>query len=245
MSRGKKVVRPIALALAALVVAGGLLLRFYKPSAEGFPIRGVDVSHHQGEIDWPQVAAAGVRFAYIKASEGGDFRDRRFQENWARAKAAGVPRGAYHFFTFCRPGAEQAANFIAAVPADPDALPPAIDFEFVGNCSKRPPAEEVRAELRAFSEAVRARYGKDPLLYVTRTAYARYLWGAADGHRIWLRDVYWKPGSFDGRPWTLWQFDDDARLPGIKGPVDLDAFAGGEAEFAAFRASAAAAPAAK
>jgi lysozyme len=51
---------------------------------------GVDVSGHQGDIDWPSLAAGGVGFAYIKATEGGDFRDTYFQENSSSAKAAGM-----------------------------------------------------------------------------------------------------------------------------------------------------------
>src|SRR5690349_14781030 len=82
-------------------------------------------------IDWHRVAAAGYSFAYIKATEGGDHRDSLFQNNWRDAQAAGLRRGAYHFFTLCRPGADQAAAFIAAVPLDGE-LPPSVDLEFGG-----------------------------------------------------------------------------------------------------------------
>src|SRR6478672_1526789 len=61
-----------------------------------------------------------------------------FARNLAGAQAAGLVVGAYHFFTFCRPGAEQAANFLKAVPRDRPMLPPAVDVEFVGNCEARP-----------------------------------------------------------------------------------------------------------
>jgi lysozyme len=87
---------------------------------------GVDVSNHQGDIDWPTLASSNVAFAYIKATEGGDFRDKRFQLNWEGAKRAGLARGAYRFFTQCRSGAEQAKAFIAAVPRDEGALPPSL-----------------------------------------------------------------------------------------------------------------------
>ncbi|MGD9657375.1 MAG: GH25 family lysozyme, partial [Methylocystis sp.] len=70
-------------------------------SAE-FAVHGIDVSKNQGNIDWEQVRDAGVSFAIIKATEGGDRTDSKFAYNWAAAKAAGVPRGAYHFVYWCR-----------------------------------------------------------------------------------------------------------------------------------------------
>src|SRR6185295_7868151 len=110
---------------AALLILGPPLVRFYAPywhPSDGlYPRQGIDVSHYQGRIDWAALPAQGVDFAYIKASEGGDLRDDAFQANWAGARRAGIARGAYHYFTLCRPGAAQAANFIAAAPADPDA----------------------------------------------------------------------------------------------------------------------------
>src|SRR6476660_2447595 len=98
--------------LLAALVAGVLLASLaalwflwypqHRPSLRAGESIGIDVSHHQGEIDWPRVASDGVRFAYIKASEGGTVPDHRFRENWVEAKKAGLRRGAYHFFTLCR-----------------------------------------------------------------------------------------------------------------------------------------------
>src|SRR3546814_10025509 len=62
---------------------------------------GIDVSHHQGAIDWERVAADGVEFAYLKATEGGGFSDPRFVSNARGAKAAGIKVGAYHYYTPC------------------------------------------------------------------------------------------------------------------------------------------------
>jgi lysozyme len=123
----KPILRPLLAALAGLafLIASLYLLytrgfvRFNYPSAARFPIRGIDVSHHQGAIDWTAVKAARVEFAFIKASEGGDFRDREFARNWEAARKAGVVRGAYHFFTFCTPGLAQADNFVATIGGSP------------------------------------------------------------------------------------------------------------------------------
>src|ERR1700754_3700231 len=106
----------LIVAFAAFAYGFGML-RFNNPSLTRYPIQGIDVSHHQGAIDWKTVAVQpNVRFVIMKATEGGDHRDSLFAENWQRAGEAGLVRGAYHFFTFCRPGRDQAQNVLATVP---------------------------------------------------------------------------------------------------------------------------------
>ena len=119
-----------ALALAALLTGcgGGAgpidVVRLNYPRPHDYPVHGIDVSKFQGDIDWNRVADSGVKFAWIKASEGGDHADERFQANWEGAKAAGVPHGAYHFVYWCRPPMEEMAFFEQNAPVEADALPP-------------------------------------------------------------------------------------------------------------------------
>jgi lysozyme len=189
----------------------------FEPARAETPLRGVDVSHHQGRIDWRRVAADDIAFAYLKASEGGDHRDRRFQENWRGARAAGLKVGAYHYFTFCRRGAEQAANFLAAAPHAPDALPPAVDLEFGGNCGRELSHAQLRRELDAFLAPVEARAGRPAVLYVTPEFSARY--GAALPERpMWRRSIVMRPPG----PWAIWQYHNRGRVDGVQGPVDLN-----------------------
>src|SRR5207302_8396959 len=109
-----------------------------------FPVRGVDVSHHQGFVGWFEASLHDVKFAYIKATEGTDYRDPQFLYNWSQCPYDGIARGAYHFFNFCAPGKAQARNFLQVVPADPKALPPALDLEFSGNCRRTPSRAEIK-----------------------------------------------------------------------------------------------------
>ncbi|RYH05608.1 MAG: hypothetical protein EON57_07475, partial [Alphaproteobacteria bacterium] len=98
----------IPLAMAAVLVAGCTsatldtrelgLSGMAVEKAHQYPIHGIDVSKYQGDIDWDTARKGGVSFAYLKATEGGDRVDQRFAENWRAARAAGMPRGAYHFF---------------------------------------------------------------------------------------------------------------------------------------------------
>ena len=115
-------------------------INFGNRSPRHLPVHGVDISRWQGDIDWIKLRSQGANFVYIKATDGGDHLDPMFRTNWQRAKAAGMKRGAYHFFYWCRTAGEQADWFIRNVPRDPDALPPVIDVEWNGesSCKRRP-----------------------------------------------------------------------------------------------------------
>jgi len=217
------------LALASLGLAGvAYLTGFWKPTLRAalfYPVRGVDVSNHQGEVHWPAVASDKIVFAYLKATEGGDFKDQRFAENWKKAAAAGVLRGAYHFFTFKTPGKTQAENFMATVPRDASALPPAVDLEFSGNTKSRPGVAEFRRELSDFLSRLRSRYGREPVIYTSAEFYNPYLKGYPL-KRLWIRDTFVAPRLPGASPWLFWQFTDKGRVRGIRGNVDLDVFSG-------------------
>ena len=207
------------LALLVAVAGAWLYAPRWHPSDRAFPAQGIDVSHHQGVIDWSELPSQEVDFAYIKASEGGDHRDRAFAVNWAGARRAGIARGAYHFFTLCRSGADQAANFIAAVPAEADALPPAVDLEHLGNCSASLSREAFHRELGDFLRLVEGHYGKPALLYLTREFDETYGVSARVRRPLWLRSLVVEP-RFGARPWRLWQVSNFRRLRGIEGRVD-------------------------
>src|SRR5665213_1732581 len=86
--------------------------------AFAMPIQGIDVSKYDGDIDWTAVKKAGISFAYIKTTEGGDYSDPMFGQNWKASEAAGVMRGAYHFMYWCRNADEQALFFMVNIPND-------------------------------------------------------------------------------------------------------------------------------
>jgi lysozyme len=190
-----------------------------KPSGAEYPIRGIDVSRHQGKVDWNAVAASGIRFVYLKATEGGDFRDASFAENLAGARAVGLQCGAYHFFSLKTPGLAQARNFIATVPRGACTLPCAIDLEYTGNSAERPPVGDFQKQLTDFVDAIRTNYGREPVFYVDEDLARDYLGGYAM-HDRWVRAVVFRPGS----DWMFWQYSELGRVPGIHGFVDLDVF---------------------
>lgn len=225
-----------AAVLAFLIGVGWALISsrtilFAQPSLERFPVRGIDVSHHQGEIDWSALAGSDLAFSFIKATEGEDHRDPRFGENWQGAGAAGLARGAYHYFTFCTPGRPQAEHFLRVLPSGDAELPPVVDIEFAGNCKDAPSYGEIRAQLSSFLEAVEAAAGRKAILYVTGKAYRRIVSGSFEGNPIWIRNTFWEPSLADDSPWTFWQYTDRGQVPGVSSTVDLNVFNGTSAEF--------------
>ena len=188
-------------------------------SERRYPYRGIDVSHHQGRIAWVKLPRQGVDFAYIKATEGADHVDRRFSINWREAHAAGIRRGAYHFFTLCRSGRDQAAHFLRHVPAERAALPPAVDLEFPGNCRGRPSRAKFQRELSAFLRIVEVRYGKHAILYLTRKFDRHYRVSTTFSRHLWLRSLGAEP-RFGARRWTIWQSSSSRSLKGVLGHVD-------------------------
>jgi lysozyme len=193
----------------------------YRPHLQPGEHYGIDVSNHQGRIDWADVASDNISSAYIKATEGDDFVDKSFSENWSGAASAGVARGAYHFFTLCSSGAAQAANFLRVVPADPNALPPAVDLEYSG-CSKRPDNASFQQELRAFIETVESKTGKEVLVYALPSFTKTYPITENWIRDRWVRRLFRRPAD-DG--WAVWQVSDRGRVKGIGEPVDIDVWA--------------------
>jgi lysozyme len=215
------------LAVALAAIAGG----WWTPWGSRY-LQGVDVSHHQGAIDWRTLASDNVAFAYIKATEGADHVDTRFEYNWREAAAAGLYRGAYHFFTLCQPGARQATNFIATVPREAGALPPAVDLEHMGPCRQGPTMTDVVGEARAFMDRLEAHYGVRPIVYTTREFHDFYL-RELTGERFWIRSLGMRP-RFRERDWIIWQHHNRGHRRGVNGPIDLNAFRGDAAALAAF-----------
>ena len=222
-------------ALAAIAITVGLLIAGYpwlEPARLLYGVHGIDVSHHQGKIDWEAVARDGVGFAFIKATEGGDFVDPRFAKNWRASAKARIPRGAYHFFTQCRPGAVQAENFIRTVPKDPAALAPVIDAEHMGPCRSSPQVKDVVHEIKTFLDLLEAHYGTRPLIYTTREFHDAYLAGRLTAERFWIRSLVIPP-IFRRAQWVVWQYHNRGRRTGIEGPVDLNVSKDGPAGLAA------------
>lgn len=183
-------------------------------------VLGIDVSGNQEEIDWAAVADDGYSFAVIKATEGAGFTDPTFTRNWEGAREAGLTVGAYHYFTLCSSGAEQAEDFLTQVPVDDAALPPALDLEFDGACDRRPAPAVVQAEIDDFVHRVEEAWGRRVLIYSSVEWRMHYGLPVSDGRPDWLFQDQGRPEEED---WAMWQMRFDGTVSGIEGDVDIDA----------------------
>lgn len=232
----KKIIYAGALALC-VVIFGALFtngtLQFNYPPKENYPVRGVDVSHYQGDIDWKTLSETGIKFAYIKATEGTLSEDECFEANWAGAQESGLRVGAYHFFSLDSGGAGQAGNFISNVPLVDNMLPPVVDVEPYGRYTdiENVDKEAVVAELTTYVKAIEEAYGMKPVIYTTRK-WEHFIEPAFEGYDFWVRNVYFAPDA--DYEWTFWQYSNRTKLDGYSGEekfIDMDVFNGTLDEF--------------
>ena len=206
-------------------------INFGKASPKQLAVHGVDVSRWQGDIDWQKLRGQGANFAYIKATDGGDHLDPMFTKNWRDADKAGLKRGAYHFFYWCRTAGEQADWFIRNVPKVEGALPPVIDVEWNGesSCKRRPRATRCWRRCRSSWTSWKRHYGQRPIIYTAPDFYATICKGAFPNHPFWLRAVAQHPSKvYPGRKWVFWQYSGSGLSHGVEGRIDLNVFHGGE-----------------
>lgn len=210
----------------------------YPAKPKDYPVHGIDISRHQGAVDWASIRNDGTRFAFIKATEGGDHADENFMAHWIASRDAGVKRGAYHFYYWCRNVEDQIAWFIRNVPVEPDALPPVLDVEWNGDsktCPKKVPQAEALAAMKRFLRAVEAHYHKRPIIYTSIDFYREIIDGHLHDYPLWVRTVRAHPvARYANRPWTFWQYTEKGEVAGVKGPVDRNAFVGTEDEWNRF-----------
>jgi lysozyme len=234
----KKIISAIVLIALCAAVAFTLCYRVYQldyQSFKNYPVRGVDVSSYQGDIDWDTLSRQNIRFVFIKATEGSTHTDPNFSRNFKAALGTSLRVGAYHFFSYDSSGSTQADNFIAAVPKTENMLPPVVDVEFYGDKQKHlPDKAATQLELSDLLSKLEAYYGVKPIIYAAGDTYKKYIAGAFDSYDIWIRSTYLKPILGDGRAWTFWQYTGRAKLDGYSGAeehIDMNVFNGTAEDF--------------
>lgn len=199
--------------------------------SSGPHIPGVDVSHYQGEVNWPAVSTAGVHFAYIKASEGLRTNDPQFAKNWHDATTAGIKPGAYHFFHPDEDALAQAQHFLRALKTAGidlrNTLPPVLDIEIAEGANPTTVSNDILIWLEAVEEALACK----PVIYTSPNFWDKHDARPHTGYQLWLADYNVEPTLPDGwNNWLFWQHTPKGTVDGIKNPVDLNVFAGSRGE---------------
>lgn len=191
--------------------------------APATPLHGIDVSHYQGNVDWAKVAAAGVVFAYAKATGGVTFVDPRFAANAKAAPAAGLHFGAYHFFLPSDDPTAQAEHFLSVAKPRKGTLPPVLDLEKTDGAS-----DDLAQKAVTWLEHVKEKTGCTPLVYASSAFYDSHLGAALSDYPLYLADYAQSPKlPSDAGPLVLWQHSQTGTVRGINGHVDLDLYEAG------------------
>ena len=187
---------------------------------------GIDVSDFQGQIDWRAVAKSGVSFGFVKATEGATFVSSTFAANWSGMKAAGVIRGAYHFFRPARDPIAQANSFLRTAKISIGDLPPVLDVEANDGLSP----SELNRRISQWLNVVESATKRQAIIYTSLNFWRESLNNsdAFRGHPLWIAqygvDRPELPGNWS--QWLFWQFSDSGRILGVAGDVDLNRFNG-------------------
>ena len=212
-------------------------------------VQGVDVSEYEPRVDWRLLRSQGVRFAFVRATSGTGYVDRKFVDHWAGARDAGILRGAYHYLFAGADSRRQAELFVSTVGLDKGELPPVVDLEDKYN--ENVPSRTIINTCKAVLDLIEQAFGRKPMLYSRKTYFDAH--GMVNGNPAWAMDYdLWLaqyPFNFDPnihpnvnmpvqparwKPWKFWQYSETAILEGVTDEsnlptrIDLDWFRGTE-----------------
>jgi lysozyme len=183
-------------------------------------IKGIDISHHQGDIDWKMVKKAQPKlaFVYVKCTEGKSYVDPKFKINAEGAAAVGYKVGAYHYFRMTSGAHEQFENFKAQMDAVQIDLIPMVDVER----DDGKPRKELQDSLQVLLDLLEKEYGKRPMIYGTNHSYNEYCAPEFNHYPLYIgRYGKNKPVITGPSHYTIWQYSENARIPGIPKTVDM------------------------
>lgn len=183
---------------------------------------GIDVSHHQGEIDWHSILShqftPHLDFIYLKATEGKDHIDSQWKQNRKQLLKAKKKHGAYHFFRPYTDPVLQAQHFLNHYKVEVNDLPPVIDVEVESSSD-----EQLVKDVTLYIKEIENKTGRRPIIYTSYHFYLTKFRNEFEDYKFWIA-AYTKPFVVPKDERILyWQFTDQASLPFHKGiKVDLN-----------------------
>lgn len=235
----------IGISALSVIIAIVILIGVYKKGFSEFdsfnetgfekkyPVRGVDVSHHNEYINWLMLVEDGISFAFMKSTEGIDHTDREYEYNYHLAKEVGLKVGAYHFYTFGIDGREQAMHFINNSIVEYGDIIPAIDVEHskVNHPVKtKGEYDKMIEELKIMEEVISEFFGARPIIYTNKDCFKLYIEDNFPNNPLWICDLHDEPSEVYGQ-WDMWQFSHTGNLRGAVGNIDLNFYRGSFEEF--------------
>ncbi len=190
-----------------------------------YVVRGLDLSHHNGNINYDQLDS--LDFVFLKVTEGESWTDKTFMRHYEAFRKREVPIGAYHFFRFDTDGKAQAKHFLNHLQGKELQMPLVVDVEYDNNPVVS--REKVIERLRVFMKEIKYQTGLKPIIYTNGIGYTDFISNDFNDHTIWLSSTNtWRPAMMDC---TFWQFNIDADFSAITHKVDLNVFRGSREEW--------------
>ncbi len=188
----------------------------------GFPSFGIDVSHHQGKIDWEKLFVSErydtiIHFVYCKATEGSDHLDTQWEKNRAELQELNIPNGAYHFFSPQTEPRPQAAHFLAHWKKSDLDLPPVLDVESEGFSD-----EDLIAKMKIWLTVVEDKTGMRPVIYTSLNFFETKFMNDFKNYKFWIAAYSRKPECIDDSRIIHWQYSESGDLPGFDEKVDFN-----------------------
>ena len=189
---------------------------------KGYQSSGMDVSHHQGSIQWDKILNQSpldtlIDFVYCKATEGATHVDTQWESNRQQLNELGVRNGAYHFLNANSYSIPQAKHFLAIWKHREIDLPPVLDVE------QEAESDEVLINnMYDWLEYVERKSGLRPIIYTSYSFYAKKFKNEFKDYQFWIASYDKDPKALNDHRIVHWQFTDNLEIPGISEKVDFN-----------------------
>ncbi len=189
---------------------------------EGFPSFGIDISHHQGKIDWQKLFVAErfdtiIQFVYCKATEGDNYLDTEWENNRKSLREIGIPHGGYHFFNSKSKPRPQAKHFLMYWKPEEFDLPPVLDVEREGFSDN-----DLIAKMKIWLEEIEAATGMRPVIYCSLHYFETKFAADFKDYKFWIAAYSRKPKCIEDSRIIHWQYSETGKLPGISEKIDFN-----------------------
>ncbi|MCB0334556.1 MAG: hypothetical protein KDD55_13720 [Bdellovibrionales bacterium] len=203
--------------------------------AQSDAIHGIDLSHFNGEVQWPVLRKLENRphFIVLKATEGIDYLDPAFNDHWEAALQHGFIRGAYHFFVAHDDPIAEAQWYIKNVSLQKGDLYPIVDVERATKNEK----PGLKQRLQQFLSYLEKHYGVAPIVYTGPNFWNTSIGGSIHDGELWIAQYEVDAPSIPigWNDWSFWQFTQEGKIAGVEKPVDMNRFSHSRKEFDQFR----------
>lgn len=200
---------------------------FNKESSE-YTVKGIDVSHYQGKINWEKVSSQNIKFVFIKSTQGSYFKDKTYNSNSKGALQNDLLVGAYHYYIVKDDPVLQFKNFVKNTPKESFNLPPVIDIEYGSNSQlyHAKHHDKFLKDFKKFEKLLSEYYGVSPIFYTSGQFYSRLLKNNFS-NQLWVCDFGSKKLWYLGKDeFLFWQHSNRGKIKGISSYVDLNVFNG-------------------